>query len=101
MWFRFNGGQRVSYPGRVDHAFRSSRGARRVHDEQRMTERQLLKLQLRKLVALATTRRQEIIYKYAEKEKPDRNESEIATIYGEESKSYPFQLLSLNISVWL
>lgn len=54
----------VSYPSRVNHTFRSTRGTRRVHDEQRMIKRKLLKFQLGKLVGLTTSRSQEIIYKY-------------------------------------
>lgn len=53
-----------SYPSRVDHTFRSTRGSRGVHNEKRMTEWKLLKLQLRELVALTTARCQEIIYVY-------------------------------------
>lgn len=64
----------ASYPSWVDHAFRSSSGSRWVHDEQRMAERKLLKLQLRKRVALATPRRQEIINEFtATAQKPQEN----------------------------
>lgn len=61
----------------MDHTFRSPRSARGVHDEQRMAEWELLKLQLRKLVQLATSRCQKVIYKYTKmvtekKEKSDQ-----------------------------
>lgn len=51
----------VSHPSRVDHAFRSARRARGVHDEERVAERKLLKLQLGQLIQLIATRRQEVV----------------------------------------
>lgn len=61
----------------MDHTFRSPRSSRGVHDEQRMAEWELLKLQLRKLVQLATSGCQKVIYKYTKmvtekKEKSDK-----------------------------
>lgn len=58
---------RVPHPSRVDHAFGSPGGAWRVHDEQRMAEGKLLKLQLRLLIQLVATRCQEVVDEYAER----------------------------------
>lgn len=57
----------VSHPGRVHHAFWSARGARGVHDEQRVAERKLLELQLGQLIQLVAAGRQEVVDEDAEK----------------------------------
>lgn len=58
---------RIPHPSRVDHAFRSARGARGIHDEQRMAERKLLELQLGQLMQLVAAGSQEVVDKHAEK----------------------------------
>lgn len=59
--------RRVPHPSRVDHAFGSARGARGIHDEQRMAERKLLELQLGQLIQVVAAGSQEVVDEHAEK----------------------------------
>lgn len=63
-----------THSSRMHHALGSSCGARRVHDEERMREGQLLKLQLRVLVPFFT-HGQEVIQEHTDRRSTGDRES--------------------------